>query len=133
MHHVCATHFLASSLTVLLLAVTHAPEDLGAETRDHLLSALSLLEDLSTTTSHSESLWSTVRSYRGQVKRLGEKLQEEKISSNQATPAKEAFSTPMQNMEQFTTDFGAEDVPVFDWDITAGQPLPEEWFTELQE
>ncbi|KAJ4865586.1 fungal specific transcription factor domain-containing protein [Trichoderma breve] len=56
MHHVCATHFLDSSLTVLLLAVSHAPETLGAEIRDQLLSALSLLEDLSTTTSHSESL-----------------------------------------------------------------------------
>ncbi|KAL6835682.1 hypothetical protein J3E69DRAFT_361049 [Trichoderma sp. SZMC 28015] len=133
MHHVCATHFIASSLTVLLLAVTHAPEDLGAEVRDQLLSALSLLENLSTTTSHSESLWSIVRNYKGQVKRLGGSFQSEKMSSNWATPAKEAFSTPMQNMEQFTADFGAEDIPVFNWDITAGQPLPEEWFSELQE
>ncbi|KAL5089090.1 hypothetical protein Trisim1_005946 [Trichoderma cf. simile WF8] len=131
MHHVCATHFLASSLTVLLLAVTHAPEHLGAEVRDQLLSALSLLEDLSTTTSHSESLWSTVRSYRGQVKRLGEKLQEEKINSNQATPAKDAFNTPTHDIDQFTTDSGIQDVPVFDWDITIGRPLPEEWFSEL--
>lgn len=132
-HHVCATHFLASSLTVLLLAVTHAPENLGAQVRDQLLSALSLLEDLSTTTSHSESLWSTVRIYRSKIKRLGGKVQEGMISSHQATPARDAFSTPTQNMEQFLPDFGTEDVPVFDWDITAGQPLPEEWFSDLQE
>ncbi|KAL6820013.1 hypothetical protein V8C40DRAFT_281335 [Trichoderma camerunense] len=133
MHHVCATHFLDSSLTVLLLAVSHAPETLGAEIRDQLLSALSLLEDLSTTTSHSESLWSTIRSYRGQVKRLGKMLQLEKIHSNQGTPAKDAFFTRTQDMEQLTTGFDMEDVPVFDWDIIAGQPLPEEWFSEMQE
>ncbi|KAL6790965.1 hypothetical protein J3E68DRAFT_443228 [Trichoderma sp. SZMC 28012] len=133
MHHVCATHFLASSLTVLLLVVIHAPEDLGAEVRDQLLSALSLLEELSTTTSHSESLWSTVRAYRGQIKTLGGRLQERKISSSRATPAKDIFSPPTQDMEQFPASFDTEDVPVFDWDIIAGQPLPEEWFSELQE
>ncbi|KAL7958001.1 hypothetical protein V8C34DRAFT_314404 [Trichoderma compactum] len=133
MHYVCATHFLASSLTVLLLAVSHAPEDLGAEVRHQLLSALSFLEDLSTTTSHSESLWYTVRNYRDPVKRLGERLQEENISSSRATPATGEFSTPTQDMEQVTTDFSTQDVPVFDWDITAGQTLPEEWFRGLQE
>ncbi|KKP07040.1 hypothetical protein THAR02_00919 [Trichoderma harzianum] len=133
MHHVCATHFLDSSLTVLLLAVSHAPETLGAEIRDQLLSALSLLEDLSTTTSHSESLWSTIRNYQGQLKRLGKMLQLEKIHRNQATPAKDAFFTRTQDMEQLTTGFDTEDVPVFDWDIIAGQPLPEEWFSEMQD
>ncbi|KAL6691251.1 hypothetical protein J3F84DRAFT_387206 [Trichoderma pleuroticola] len=132
MHHVCATHFLASSLSVLLLAVSHAPEDLGAEVRDQLLSALSFLEDLSTTTSHSESLWSTVRNYRDPVKRLGERLQET-LSSNQATPAKNAFTTPKYDDEGFATYFGTEGLPVFDWDITGGQTLSEEWFRELQE
>ncbi|PNP47777.1 hypothetical protein THARTR1_10462 [Trichoderma harzianum] len=132
MHHVCATHFLASSLTVLLLAVSHAPEDLGAEVRDQLLSALSFLEDLSTTTSHSESLWSTVRNYRDPVKRLGERLQE-KMSRNQATPAKNAFTTPKYDDEGFATYFGTEGLSVFDWDITGGQTLSEEWFSELQE
>ncbi|KAF3057504.1 hypothetical protein CFAM422_012438 [Trichoderma lentiforme] len=133
MHHVCATHFLASSLAVLLLAVSHAPEDLGVEARDQLLSALSLLEDLSTTTSHSERLWSTVRNYRGQVKSLDRKLQEGKISSNRATPVEHAFSTPTRDTEQFPADFGTDDVPAFDWDITTGHPLPEEWFSDLQE
>ncbi|KAL7916753.1 hypothetical protein GGI35DRAFT_433950 [Trichoderma velutinum] len=133
MHHVCATHFLASSLTVLLLAVSHAPEDLGAEVRDQLLSVLSLLEDLSTTTSHSQSLWSAVRSYRGQVKRLGGRFQEERTRSNKATPAEDAFFTPTEDIEGFATNFDTEDVPVFDWSIIAGQTLPEEWFSDLQE
>lgn len=133
MHHVCATHFLASSLTVLLLAVSHAPEDLGAEIRDQLLSALSFLEDLSTSTSHSESLWYTVRNYRDPVKRLGERLQEEKIGSNRATPANDTFTTPKHDDEGFATYFGTEGLPVFDWDINVGQTLSEEWFSELQE
>ncbi|KAK4061983.1 transcriptional regulator family: Fungal Specific TF [Trichoderma aggressivum f. europaeum] len=132
MHHVCATHFLASSLTVLLLAVSHAPEDLGAEVRDQLLSALSFLEDLSTSTTHSESLWYTVRNYRDPVKRLGEMLQEN-INSNRATPAKDAFTSPKHNDEGFATYSGTGGLPVFDWDITGGQALPEEWFNELQE
>ncbi|KAL7803846.1 hypothetical protein V8C43DRAFT_320450 [Trichoderma afarasin] len=131
MHHVCATHFLASSLTVLLLVVSNAPEDLGAEVGDQLLSIFSLLEDLSTTTSHSESLWSTVRSYRGQVKRLGENVQEESISSNQAILAKDTFTTPKDDDEGFATYFGTEGLSEFDWDIIGGQALPEEWFGGL--
>ena len=60
-------------------------------------------------------------------------LQLERIYSNQGTPAKDAFFTRTQDMEQLTTGFDTEDVPVFDWDIIESQPLPEEWFSELQE
>lgn len=130
MHYVCATHFLASSLTVLLLAVSHAPEDLGAEVRDQILSFLSLLEDLATKTSHSERLWSAVQSYRGRVESLGSRsLQERRIRDEQITPVEDEFFTSTQETEESAIDFGPEGFLVFGWNNTPVQ----DWFSESQE
>lgn len=68
---VCWNFFLVAAITVLFLAVCHAPAEFGSQVRDEFYMAVDLVNGFSMKSHISQRLWRTIKDLRRAAEKLG--------------------------------------------------------------